>query len=420
MSIRSVPNPMSKTGLIVYGVLASLAGCAPTPASTAEPIPTPITTSQSTLPMVGHKARCVSSRGETPGQAFVRLKVHHLSAATDRTTGFKYNNNGYTDPVGRQGYHRPIYDEELSAGSKAALAAAFDFLNPAFQHAMCENLDYVFVDDNEGNFTQDGDSGMGWAFWEVTLKQTQDYRLREPVPTTTEDQADGHGRFIAIPGKLMANLPSVQQLLSTTVERILGRRAPDTLITVASTNGKQGADERMKRAALAAVMLHELGHVLWFQTCVAGGSMKCDAFRNVGWRTDLTWPKSGIHNPQLPLGAIRTGQTAPGIDDIVSAASTGDLDPLYELLGVGPLKATTSTNWVSLLSAAAPDEDFAETLTVLGLQRNGLQVIYHGPGGAFRTRSAARSLNPTKAQLAAALLPTLLGSFGPAGRTARH
>jgi hypothetical protein len=117
-----------------------------------------------------------------------------------------------------------------------------------------------------------------------------------------------------------------------------------------------------------AVLAHEYGHALWFDTFVVkpdgtpnpGGPADIDVFcggtyYSISWQDDVMLPD----DRWIDFGDVRNRHKTPGtnIDDLRSYLRQGNFVRADNFLQ----KIYLSDEWASLLAAFSPDEDFVES-----------------------------------------------------------
>lgn len=349
-------------------ILCAVAGC-----TASAPRPS-LAGSSTTEPPV--QAVCQS------GAEFVANKVRHLRA-------FRYSRNGYDDPIRRIGYVPPDWEPAPAGPRTQLLADAFGVLPKFVQQRLCRDVTWVFIDDEAANFPGDGTDARGWAFWEVTHTEVNEYPDAPHDFGVGSDQGSGRGHYIGISTAFLDSGQTLAQVETSTTFGLLG------LDPSHPPAGFPPLVEYVRpdspAIATAAVLLHEIGHLTWHDRCFPVETTACKRFLDMDWRNRGHWPASGIHGLGTDLAAQRIDSaelraapvtarmraatvTAPtGIADIV-ADKTGRR--LLRYLG---LSGASAVPWASLLAGVSPDEDFAETFKFLALGECGIAVTVGAP-----------------------------------------
>jgi hypothetical protein len=280
------------------------------------------------------------------GATFVADKVRFLPAG-----GFNFNGNGGSP------YSGPTVGSAVDPSSSYAkvFADAFKAAPPFLQQELCNNLNYVFVDQsNQGDV-------IGWAFWEMP------------------GQDNGAGRWIAIPDAFFTSgtagtTPITNASLHVIETVILHQLLVTPTSTALSTNtlpvySVVPPSQDTQANGLLSLMAHEMGHVLYFEKCDLPRPSPprpgpCDTFLNSGWRNQGVRPP--IHKFKDPFnGSPSHVLGEPSLDEVSQDFQQGDPEKLRRIYGLRPGNKIV---WADLFAEVAPDEDFVETYKLLVLK----------------------------------------------------
>jgi len=293
---------------------------------------------------IGTLPRARATCGAASLAAGFLTKISYL-----KTPGFDPVTNGGTGN-GAGLYNPPQSDATPVPSNYVALfRKAFTIAPGGLQTALCM-VNNVYIDT-----MYDPD---GWAFWEAPPQAPQ-----------------GQGKlFIGISERLLSKLVQPAPLTLSDLEAGILRGLVLNLpngVTFSKGDPRQDTPEM----ALLAVLAHEMGHLLFADQLNTIES--CGFFAN-SWTGALAFPdrfhQFGIDNP---AALHKNGE--PYKDEIESDfrrhRTYDGIQKLGTLYGANisapnshnPSSAT-STAWVSLFSAVAPDEDFAETYKLVVLR----------------------------------------------------
>lgn len=299
-------------------------------------------------------------------QAFTDAKVRYLPA------GYNLGGNGYSGPNNTGVYSPPVPDDTpVDAAIVADIQAAYNDA-PCWLKLRLAQLTNLFIDKEPSRWG-------GWGFWEVI------------------GQGLGTGVYIGIAANYWTGSPPRATLLQY-----------DNLVTGALLYPAQrpaawpppewpgaptytASDQDTVTKTLLGMIAHEWGHIE-FRDGSAVAAWTCGQ-NETPW-LKKTWTSTGFPLAQnaterfhqfgedipgsLPIVKFRTPLTR--IRSFVAAGKFSDasaaLEKIYGLDDGTP-------NWASLFARVAPDEDFAETLTLLMLSKaaapvTSLQVTLEG------------------------------------------
>lgn len=366
-------------------VMGSVGGCVAEPP--APPPPAPFVR-QAALPPPSPDPACVN---DATGATFVANKVRYLTAG-----GFKFIANGGSPYTG------PTVGSPVNPAYASDFAAAFAAAPPFLRQELCNDLNYVFVD--QGN---QGDV-LGWAFWEVS------------------GQGNGAGRWIAIQESFwnakppQITRPPLSTLETNILHELLLYNQPPSQPPFYMVAPSQDTWTN----ALIALMAHEMGHVLYYEKC--DQQNLCDQFLNHGWKDrgkrppihkfgdpfdDAPNPVPG--GPPMPPNPVGS---EPSLKQVQGDFKSHPNDPkklkwIYGINSFGPGRPNKII-WADLLAVEAPDEDFVETYELMVLDRllDGLKVQFTAnPGDSVdiinQNLRNGNSVLSTKANIIGNLLP---------------
>jgi hypothetical protein len=283
------------------------------------------------LPKPTNDPQCVADR---EGKVFVTNKVRALPSMN-----FNFRGNGGGD---NPKYTGPDFSQSLTDAQMIAdLQHAFKLAPPWLQSAVCNSINYVFID-------PDAQQPYGWGFFEA--------------PT----QADGLGRFIGLSASLWNAPPldslTVASIQTDIVHSLLGTSATQLPVYSASPDGVEWA--------LLSIIAHEMGHIEFFEKCWEPGYPGACGDFLLG--TGRGWKKIGNSPPRLhefngPFSGSSLAAGEHSIGDVVGDDTYKYLRQVY--------KGVSHKIWADLFAETAPDEDFVETYEAIALQDAGLQSL---------------------------------------------
>jgi hypothetical protein len=299
--------------------------------------------------------------GDPNGAAFVADKVRFLPV-----DGFVFSANG-----GGHGtfYSGPTVGSAVDPSSSYAtvFAAAFKAAPPFLQQELCNNLNYVFVD--QGN---QGDV-IGWAFWEVS------------------GQDNGAGRWIAIPDEFFQAGPARTTPITNAplhvIETVILHQLllPPTSITPLPTNTPPvysvvPTSHDTQAYGLLSLMAHEMGHILYYEKCeqppVPSRSQSLCNTVLTGWHDRGVRPpihkfKTGFDDSSPSSGPPSHVPGEPSLKEVIDDFQLHSNDP-KKLRWIYGLSPNGNIFWADLFAAVAADEDFVETYKIWVLKNAGI------------------------------------------------
>ncbi len=255
--------------------------------------------------------------------------------------------------------------------------AAYNLAPDYLQHALCQNVDVVYVD-------PDHQSPLGWSYWEEQqLGQMDNSSPDASYPAV----GSGKGVYIAISTKILDKQPRLKHLEKEGLRGLLTTSYQKIIKDVNITDNSGGVAEKLAAEAVLFVLAREMAFAAEHQLVLYGGlpSLACTggkSFYNISWNnyTDLQPDLGKIHR----LGDQKTGSGVTPIDNnlpsirrIINDSATyavnqPAIDAINDLKYV--YGASDDSNfkpeWASLLATVAPIEDFVTTYTVVALSRS--------------------------------------------------
>jgi hypothetical protein len=287
-------------------------------------------------------------------------------------------------------YQPPMVDP---APSTPLSPAEIDLLNSAFamapvwlQTALCRNVDFVYVD-------QDDQAPYGWSYWEEAVL----FQYAPLANPPNNGPGSGHGVFIAINRKVLDDTTASGDSLAKLGLQILfastfgnGTSAPpqalaqgkivvDQIITdIPTPDDGQGNSARAE--GLLFLLAREMGFVTEHELVVQGGTLpyltcavdgKSTMFYDQSWQGYNNW-KPEYDNTHA-IGSQRHDRATPKNPPLPPTANQIVTDagqyapPAIPANAISAMKQVYGTStgfqpeWVDLLAAQAPIEDFVET-----------------------------------------------------------
>ena len=204
----------------------------------------------------------------------------------------------------------------------------FDNSSSKFQREMCK-LDHIYVDTDPN-----------------TVNTT---------PWGMRELARNGLRHIGIPLKILQTFSDYSSFETGIINTLLNTSWSNTVAAAPNT------PEMM----MAAILAHEMGHIVWWVRPVPPGICGGDDFF-VTWRSVIRSPAHGFH--QFGVEQAGNKQTEGyKYSNIKNDVSQGDLSRFSEIYSDG--------NWPSLFGFVAPDEDFVETYKLVTLSTRPLSPL---------------------------------------------
>jgi len=220
----------------------------------------------------------------------------------------------------------PIPDNSappLSSAYATTIQQVFDHSSSNFQLEMCK-LDHIYIDTDPQSVN------------------TSPWGMRE--------LARNGIRHIGIPERILQSFSDYSSLETAILNGLLNTSWSSV---VAAAPDTPDAPEMM----MAAILAHEMGHIVWWVRPVPPGICQGDDFF-LTWRSVIRSPAHGFHKfgveqpGNMPIERYKYSQ-------VKSDVQSGNLTRLATIYADG--------NWPSLFGFVAPDEDFIETYKLVTL-----------------------------------------------------
>jgi hypothetical protein len=323
---------------------------------------------------------------------FISQKVQLLNVS-----GFDLQRNGASGTNGE--YVAPTADmtDSIPPNQTQVLAAAWDIAPTYLQQALCNDVDWVFID-------QDNQAPLGWSYWEES-------KLGQVVNASqTHGPGSGNGVFIAVSQQLLtraqpatgsSSLLPIGQLEFDVVRRLFTTATPqiiDKTNKIQVTVNDLGTGTTLGRETVLSVLAREMGfvtdHVLTraagagnFPLCTADATQAfTNSFYGFSWNSFNQEPEIGrIHalgeqtqgptaqRPPKSLALILSTVRGGSASDVSTAV--GYVEGVYEGNLYYPLE------WADFLASQAPIEDFVETFRLFALYNAEVNQVKNGAAG---------------------------------------
>ena len=318
------------------------------------------------------------------GAAFVANKVRLLGRFDLQRNGASGSDGSYVAPT--------LSGNPPTAVQTDPLENAWDIAPKYLQDALCEDVDWVFID-------PDNQAPWGWSYWEeATLNQGSG---------GGNGLNTGNGVFIAIGANLLAAVQgtsplTVSQLEFDLVRRLFTTATPKLFDTGAGkriqvTVSNPGSGTATGQETVLSVLAREMGFVTEheltrragsFPPCVANQNATFNnSFYNTSWSS---WEKQYHLKPELgrihtfgkQTGGLTPKNTWPTLSYILNemspasaAAAIKDVEGIYEGTSTNP------SEWADFLAYRAPIEDFVETFRLWALYNAEVNSQFKGQPG---------------------------------------
>src|ERR1044071_5180116 len=210
----------------------------------------------------------------------------------------------------------PALDPDIAT----TIQQVFEHSSPNFQTEMCK-LDHIYIDTDPMSVNR--------------------------APWGMRERARNGRWHIGIPLTTLNIFSDYSSLETSIINSLLGTAWTD--IVAAAPNARE--------MMMAAILAHEMGHIVWWALPVPPGICNGDDFF-LSWRSVIRSPARGFHQfgkeiaGNMPIEGYK-------FSTIKNDVAAGDLRKLS--------KVYSSGRWPSLFGFVAPDEDFIETYKLITL-----------------------------------------------------